>query len=211
MLIKLLKLISSKKIIFVLLLTIFFTSSIFADSLYNRGQSSFYGSFKREIRVGDILTVYISETTSALQEATTKTSKQSQIGSDLQSNWDQVANLLGNETIRKTGEFGISGDDQYHGIGSTSRTSRVKAVVSCVVTEVLESGNIYIVGEHQVKVNDEIETVRISGVVRPEDIRADNSVQSFQIAKAKVSVNGIGVVGAKQTPGVLTKMFNWLF
>ena len=80
-----------------------------------------------------------------------------------------------------------------------------------VVTEVLETGNLFVVGEHRVKVNNEIETVRVSGLVRPQDISAKNSIFSYQIAKAQVSVNGDGVVATKQTPGVMTKMFNWFF
>ena len=133
------------------------------------------------------------------------------MGTSIQNNWDQVANLLGNETIRKTFDFGFSGEDEYQGSGQTSRRSKVKAIVTSIVTEILDSGNLFIIGEHNVKVNNEIETIHVSGIVRPQDISAKNSVFSYQIAKAEVSVNGEGVVGAKQTPGMMTKMFNWLF
>lgn len=186
-------------------------TSIFADSLWDNATSGYYESAKRRIRVGDIVTIYISESTSAVQQATTSTRKDSSINAGMENNWDQVANLLGNETIRKTFDFGLSGEDQYQGSGQTSRTSKVKAIVTSVVTEVLDSGNLFIVGEHRVKVNNEIETIRVSGVIRPQDISAKNSVYSYQIAKAEVSVNGEGVVGAKQTPGMMTKMLNWLF
>ncbi|NBV84582.1 flagellar basal body L-ring protein FlgH, partial [bacterium] len=64
---------------------------------------------------------------------------------------------------------------------------------------------------NKVKVNQEMETIRISGIIRPSDISAANTIDSYQIAKAEVSVNGSGVIGSKQSPGVLTKMFNWLF
>lgn len=182
-----------------------------ADSLWDNSQVPLYGVPKKEIRVGDIIIVNISEQTSAVQEATTKTSKQSQLGSDFINNWDQVANIQGNETLRKRNEFELRGDDGYEGLGSTSRKSRIKTIISATVTEILDNGNIFIIGEHKIKVNDEVETIRIAGIVRPEDIRADNSINSFQIAKKEMSINGAGVVGSKQTPGIMTKMLNWFF
>ena len=200
------------KFLFLISVTLLmFSVDFYADSLWENAKGEYYGASRRRIRVGDIITVYISEATSAVQEATTSTKKDSSMGTSIQNNWDQVANLLGNETIRKTFDFGFSGEDEYQGSGQTSRRSKVKAIVTSIVTEILDSGNLFIIGEHNVKVNNEIETIHVSGIVRPQDISAKNSVFSYQIAKAEVSVNGEGVVGAKQTPGMMTKMFNWLF
>ncbi|MBG90280.1 MAG: hypothetical protein CL521_00505 [Actinobacteria bacterium] len=182
-----------------------------SDSLWDYSQGPFYGVSKRQIQIGDNITVYISESTAAVQEATTRTNKDSSLGSTLLSSWDQVANLLGNETIRKTFDFQLGGNDQYQGAGQTSRRSNVKAVLTAQVTEIYPNGNLYVMGDHKVKVNNEVETVRVSGIIRLADISAQNSVYSYQIAKAVVSVNGAGVVAAKQTPGLVTKMFNWLF
>ncbi|MCP4049189.1 MAG: flagellar basal body L-ring protein FlgH [bacterium] len=204
-----------KKTIFIFLLALIFSvytvNCITADSLWHQSQGAMYSTHKKEVRVGDIITIYISESSSAVQEASTRTQKQSQMSSNFLSNWDQIANILGNDTIRKRHELDIQGEDEYQGLGQTTRKSSVKAVISAIVTEILDSGNIYIVGEHKVKVNDEVETIRVSGIIRPGDIQSNNSVYSYQIAKAEVSVNGAGVVGSKQTPGILTKMFNWLF
>jgi len=172
---------------------------------------SFYTSPAKSISVGDIIVINIIESSSAQHQASTRTRKESSIGTELLSAWDQVASALGNENIRKEHELEIAGKDDYRGLGQTSRTSKVKAKVSAVVTEILESGNLFVVGEHKLKVNNEVETIRVSGIVRPNDIRIDNSVLSHQLAKAQVSVNGAGVVGSKQAPGVLTKVFNWLF
>ena len=118
-----------------------------------------------------------------------------------------MANVLGNERVRRTYDLSVRGDDSYNGSGQTSRSSQVRAVVTSLVTEILENGNLFIVGEHKVKVNDEMQTIRVAGIIRPADIAPNNSVLSSQIAKAEVSVNGAGVVGSKQTPGILTKMF----
>ena len=61
------------------------------------------------------------------------------------------------------------------------------------------------------KVNNELETVRVAGVIRPQDIDANNSIFSYQIAKAEISVNGAGVVSEKQNPGLMSKIFGWMF
>lgn len=184
---------------------------VFADSLWNSGTGGLYGGERKSVRVGDVVTIVISESTSAVQEASTRTSKESSLGLGMESAWDQVANLLGTETIRKTYGGTLSGEDEYRGLGQTSRKSQVRAMITAVITEILEGGNVYVVGEHKVKVNNEVETIRVSGIIRPSDIGGDNTINSYQIAKAEVSVNGAGVVGSKQNPGVLTKMFNWLF
>ncbi len=194
-----------------ILLCLVMTPLLHADSLWNASTGSLYGGEKKRVRVGDVVTVVISESTSAVQEASTRTSKGSSVGLELGSAWDQVANLLGTETIRKKYDASLSGKDDYRGTGQTSRKSQVKAMITAVITEILEGGNVYVVGEHKVKVNNEVETIRVSGIIRPSDIGIDNTINSYQIAKAEVSVNGAGVVGSKQNPGVLTKMFNWLF
>ena len=76
----------------------------------------------------------------------------------------------------------------------------------------LKNGNLFVVGEHKVKVNQDIETIRISGIIRPEDITRKNSVFSWQIAKAEVSVSGSGgPIATKQNPGVVGKLVNWIF
>ena len=199
----------------VLLLTLFslfiFNDLSFADSLFKPGSTPFYGVQRRKVVEGDIITIYISESTSAAQQASTSTEKESSLSGSLEAGWEQISNLLGNETLSQERLYNFGGEDQYEGSGQTSRRSNVRAVVSSVVTEISDNGNLFVEGIHHVKVNNEVETIRVAGLIRPQDISPANSVLSYQIAKAEISVNGVGVVAAKQTPGLLTKMFNWLF
>lgn len=194
-----------------LLILLCMATAIHPDSLWEKAKQPLYGVSKKRIKVGDIITVLVTESTSAVQEAGTSAQKTSKLNTAMVSNWDQVANLLGNETNRKNLNVQLTGGDDYRGTGQTSRRSRVQATITAMVTEILETGNLYIVGEHQVKVNDEIETIRIAGIIRPQDITPQNRIASSQIAKAEISVNGAGVVASKQSPGILTKMLNWLF
>jgi flagellar L-ring protein FlgH len=199
---------------YLLIISLFFlfgTQLVFADTLWGSDMESLYSARKAN-KVGDLITIYISVTSTAVQEAGTTTSKESKISADLFNAWDQVAVKVGaDESLRKTQKYTVGGNDQYSGVGQTSRKSQVKAIITATVIEVLSNKNLYLMGEHKVKVNNEIETIRISGIVRPEDITPQNSVYSHQIAKAEISVNGVGVVGSKQNPGVLTKLFNWFF
>ena len=194
-----------------LLISFLVFTPIYADSLYDNARTPFYGSARRVIDVGHVVTVYVSESASAVQQASTSTERESSLAATIDSSWEQISDLLGNETITQERAYELNGQDAYNGAGQTSRRSQVKAVVSSVVTEILDNGNLYIEGIHKVKVNDELETIRIAGVIRPGDISPANSVFSYQIAKAEISVNGQGVVAAKQSPGLMTKVFNWLF
>lgn len=193
------------------LFSLLFGISIYADSLYDNARLPLYGVTRRQVQVGDVITIYVSESTSAVQQASTRTERESKLGASIQADWEQIGNLLGNETLKQKRNYSLGGDDQYEGSGQTSRRSQVKAVVSSVVTDILDNGNLFVEGIHKVKVNDELETIRVSGVVRPQDISPKNSVFSYQIAKAEISVNGSGVVASKQSPGIMTKMFSWLF
>lgn len=181
-----------------------------ADSLWSPSQS-FYSPNQRKIQVGDVITVQISESTTAAQQATTQTNKQSGISADFLQALSKITNLLGNQIDRENLQYDIGGEEDYRGTGQTSRRSNVRARVTATVTEILETGNIYLVGEHNVKVNNEIQTIRISGIVRPQDVSPLNTIYSYQLAKAQVSIIGEGVVNQKQNPGLLTRMFGWLF
>mgnify|MGYP001193272974 FL=1 len=200
-----------KRIFLLVLISLLSPVDSVADSLFDNAKTPFYGVNRRLISVGDIITIYVSESTSAAQQASTSTERESRLGGSLQTNWEQIGNLLGNETLNQKREYGLNGDDKYEGSGQTSRRSQVKAVVSSVATEILDNGNLFVEGIHKVKVNDELETIRVAGIIRPQDISPQNSVYSYQVAKAEISVHGTGVVAAKQSPGIMTKMFNWLF
>jgi flagellar L-ring protein precursor FlgH len=183
-----------------------------ADSLWAKGGNTgqLFTSV-RSPRIGDVITIYISESTSALQEAGTKTGKQASLGANYSNIWDQVGDSTSEtDQLRKNQRYNLGGEENYNGVGQTSRKSQVKAVVTAVVTEIMENGNLYLVGEHRVKVNEENETVRISGIIRPEDVTAQNTIFSYQMAQVEVSVKGAGVVADKQNPGFLTRMFGWL-
>lgn len=203
-----------KKLLFILINFIFISQIIFADSVFSNATGSIYNTIKKPA-IGDIIIVKVSTESSAIQEAGTDTIKRSDVGidfyqlEDLYDSGKSSGNT--NDSSRVSQDLRLGGRGSYYGTGRTQRISKVKAIISAVVTEILENGNLVILGERKINVNDETELISLSGVVRPSDIQSDNSVFSHQIALAKVSVKGEGIVGTQQTPGLFQRLFGWIF
>lgn len=173
-----------------------------ADSIWNNNSSSPYSASK-SFRVGDLITIIILETTSAAQKAGTDTNA----NDNLSATFDHTITRLG---IDPSNYLKGTGGNTYTGSGSTTRTSNVTAKVSAVVVKVLPNGNLMVAGEHRVEVNSETQTIKISGMVRPKDVTLQNTVFSYQVAGADVSVKGNGTVGDAENPGIFTRFFNWI-
>jgi flagellar L-ring protein precursor FlgH len=97
------------------------------------------------------------------------------------------------------------------GSGSTTRTGTLVTTLSVVVKEILPNGNFRIEGSRLIGINKETQKVTFSGVVRPEDIATDNTIQSTQIANVEIRYDGKGVVADTAKSGILTRLFHFLF
>ena len=159
---------------------------------------------KKPYAAGEIITVYITESANASNSAKTKT------------------NISGKQAFGVTGGTGsLSGipsmsvgseqESKYSGDGATSKKGELEATISVRISKVLDNGNLMIEGMKEVKVNEETEIISLSGIIRPEDIMADNSIYSYKITDAKISYSGEGTVSSAEKPGVITRFFNWLF
>jgi len=187
---------------FMLCIVFLFSDLICADSIWNRSSSSPY-SVAKSFKVGDIITIIILESTSAVTKAGTDTNANDSLSLAFSSNLESF--------YHPSKSVGGSGGNTYKGLGSTTRSSNVTAKVASVVVRVLQNGNLMIAGEHRVAVNDETQTIKISGVIRPKDVTLQNTVYSYQVAQADVSVKGKGSVGDAESPGIFTRFFNWIF
>ena len=97
-------------------------------------------------------------------------------------------------------EGDISSDTDTQGTGATTRSENIELSVAAVVTEVLPNGNLMITGTQEVRVNAELRILTIAGVVRPEDIGAQNTIPYDRIAEARVSYGGRGRLTEVQQP-----------
>jgi len=111
------------------------------------------------------------------------------------------------------GEISIGGTsaNSLKGAGDTTRSSKLSASISARVLKVLDNGNLLIEGRRQLTVNAEDQYLVITGIVRPEDITAINTVASQYIADARILYTGDGVINDKMRPGWLTRVVDWVW
>lgn len=162
--------------------------------------------------VNDIVTIRVVEAASASGEANTATERNSGITGSLEAFFGLEKTLV-NNGINPAMVAQASLGNNFDGSGATSRKNSLNASITAVVREVFPNGNLYIEGKKEVIINNERQYIVLGGVVRPEDIRADNSITSDLIADARIEYSGHGVVADKQRPGWLGRIvdFVWPF
>ncbi len=170
---------------------------------------------RRAHRVGDILLVRIVENSSGSKKASTKTERTSAVEGGVTSMFG-IERWISDRNARFTPSAkSLKADlaNNFEGKGETKRNSTVTATLSARVVEVTPDRNMVIRGFRQVKVNDETQHLILTGIVRPEDIGADNSVLSTQIADARIEYGGTGILSDKQHPGWLARTLDvvWPF
>ncbi|MCG8687092.1 MAG: flagellar basal body L-ring protein FlgH [Desulfobacterales bacterium] len=94
------------------------------------------------------------------------------------------------------------------GEAESDRTGQVTASISARVTEVLPNGNLSIFGRRAMKVDNEVQYIVVSGVIRPDDIDSDNRVQSTALADSRIEYYGKGALADKQKPGWGTRIID---
>ena len=179
--------------------------SCLADSLFSENNPSPY-STQKSYKIGDIITILVLETTSAVQKAGTDTQNQDNLSASLTHTIDRISG-----TIAPNNSVTAGWGNKYKGAGSTTRSSNVIAAVSAQVTGIEPGGNLLIMGHHKVSVNEEIQDIVINGTVRTKDVTSWNTVYSYQVANADISVKGVGSVGSASAPGVITRFFDMIF
>lgn len=170
-----------------------------ANSLWKVGARTFFGD-QRAARVGDILTVQIDIDDSARTQNSTTTSRtsgqtmgfphlfglESSLGKILPGGFDPSAALETGSTSNKAGA------------GAVTRSEKISLTIAAVVTGVLPNGNMIIQGTQEVMTNGELRRLTVSGIVRPEDISAANTIRHTQIAEARIAYGGRGDISRVQ-------------
>ncbi|MBO2519288.1 MULTISPECIES: flagellar basal body L-ring protein FlgH [Limnochorda] len=155
---------------------------------------------RKASRTGDLVTLVIQEWTEGRQSAVTSTS------SDHQTSLSPASVLT-----QWIPGLSLSASQSGEGNGSTRRGSSLEARLTARVVEVTPEGNLRIEGSREIVINGDKQRLTITGLVRPEDISANNTVLSSYLADARIELDGEGPVGDLQDPGLLTRLFNWLF
>lgn len=169
------------------------------NSLWQSGSRSFFKD-QRARNIGDILTVKVRITDNAKIANSTQRSR---TGSDTMGIEGALGNAIVNALPGGTELDAIASNNSASsssGAGSINRSEAVTTNVAAVVTQLLPNGNLVIEGRQEVRVNFEVRELVVAGVVRPEDIAADNTIDSAKIAEARVAYGGRGQITEVQQP-----------
>ncbi len=156
---------------------------------------------RRARNVGDILTVDIVEKTAASKSADTTASKTGTSTASVSA----LNGLPGKSFLGMSLNGGST--NSFEGKGGSSSSNDFTGVVTVTVTRVLANGNLMVSGEKQLGINQGSEYIRLSGVVNPATIGPDNTVQSTQVADARIEYRGKGYIDEAQTMGWLARFF----
>jgi len=172
-------------------------------SIYAAGGMALFEDQKAR-RVGDTLTIVLVESTSAKKNASTSTSKDSKASIDGPTLFGRPVTVNGVPVL----EAELGSSKTFKGDGDSSQSNQLQGSVGAVVMQVLPNGNLVVSGRKQVSINQGSETVSIEGIVRPVDIRPDNTITSDRVANAAISYSGQGAVADSNVMGWASRFFN---
>jgi len=168
------------------------------NSLWRNGSRAFFKD-QRAHQIGDILTVKVNITDKANIANETQRSRANTEDSG-------VTNFFGKQKLPvlnsalPTRIFTADSTASSDGKGSVNRQEALSTNVAGVVTQVLPNGNLVIEGKQEIRVNFEVRELIVAGVVRPEDIESDNTIDSSKIAQARIAYGGRGQITDVQQP-----------
>ena len=175
------------------------TVSYNANSLWRNGSRAFFRD-QRAARVGDILTVTVNITDKANIANETQRSRTNKEDSG-------ITDFIGAQTLGAQAKKVLPGriltadsTASSDGKGSVTRQEALQTNVAAVVTQVLPNGNLVVEGKQEIRVNFEIRELIVAGIVRPEDIQSDNTIDSSKIAQARIAYGGRGQITDVQQP-----------
>jgi flagellar L-ring protein precursor FlgH len=168
------------------------------NSLWRNGSRAFFKD-QRAHQIGDILTVKVNITDKANIANETQRSRTNTEDSGVENFFGKQKLPIMNSAL-PTRIFTADSTASSDGKGSVNRQEALSTNVAGVVTQVLPNGNLVIEGRQEIRVNFEIRELIVAGVVRPEDIESDNTIDSSKIAQARIAYGGRGQITDVQQP-----------
>jgi flagellar L-ring protein precursor FlgH len=169
-----------------------------ANSLWRNGSRSFFKD-QRAHQIGDLLTVTVNITDQA--NFANETQRSRTVTEDSGITAFLGSNLLTGKTTALPGRL-LTADatSNSDGKGSIQRQETLQTNIAAVVTQLLPNGNLVVEGKQEVRVNFEMRELIVAGIVRPEDIQSDNTIDSSKIAQARIAYGGHGQITDVQQP-----------
>jgi flagellar L-ring protein FlgH len=184
------------------------TPTLLADSLWPDTQSRGMFSDKRASKVGDIVTILVQENSTATKDNSTKTTKKSDIDA-------AIATFLfspgASSFLTQKGQMPalkLSGQSDFSGSGTINNSQQIAASVAVRVADVLPNGNLIIEGSRESAFSGEQQTIVLRGTIRQDDITANNTVLSYNVADATIKFISKGVVSDSQRKGWFQRLWD---
>ena len=172
-------------------------------SLYRGTQSVNLFSDQKARTVGDILTVFLQETTTSTKSSNVSVAKDSET---LVPEVDGgVGTFVGSALGLNTN---LAAEREFTGEAGADQSNNLRGTIAVTVVDVWPNGALVIRGEKWMTLNRGEEFIRLSGVVRPQDVSAGNTIESTRIANARISYAGRGTLADSQSMGWLSRFFN---
>lgn len=170
-------------------------------SLYSPGRAGLFTDLRAR-NVGDILTVRIDiDDQAQLDNSTSRARRgQAEFGMDGLFGLEAVLDRAFADRFDPANAVGVSGGGESEGEGAIQRRENINLKIAVIVQQRLANGHLLVAGRQQVGVNGETRELLVAGLVRPEDIGSDNTIDYDKVAEARLSYGGRGVITAVQGP-----------
>lgn len=155
-------------------------------------------------RVGDVINIVLTERTSASKSASTSTSKDSSFDTGTPTVFGRPVTSSGVNILGA----GVETEHAFNGSGDSAQSNSLTGTVSVTVSHILGNGNLRVRGQKRIVLNRGEEYIQISGIVRPSDVRSDNTVPSTLLADANIRYSGRGELADANAMGWITRFFN---
>ena len=177
------------------------------NNMYTSGNAS---------KVGDILTIVITENNRATEVADAESKRKSTIGGGISAFIkENIARKLFGEKENSTAidypSFIFDGQNDFKGETEVERSDTFTARVAAKIVMIDDNGNFLIEARKTINIGEETKSIVMSGTVRPNDVTADNTVLSTQIADAQISYEGGGPITGMANPGIFTRALRFFF
>lgn len=154
--------------------------------------------------VGDLVTIVLQEQTAAQKSATTDTAKQTTLSLPGPTLLGKPVTFHGVPILDNS----INNQSKFTGSGDSAQSNSLTGYLAVTVIRVLPNGNLFVSGEKQIGLNQGNEYVRLTGVIRPIDLSADDSIPSYRVANAHISYSGKGAIADANAQSWLSRFFN---
>lgn len=181
--------------------------AIRAQSLWHDETSKIMFADKRASGVGDLITIVVQENTTASKNNQTATSKKTSLDAAIASFlYSPAASGL----LTKGGTLPAlkyASDHQFTGGGTINNSEQIVAQVTVRVIDVLPNKNMVIEGTRETSFGGEKQNIILHGIVRPDDVSANNTVYSYNVADAQIQIIGKGSITDNQKRGWFTRLW----